>query len=144
MKSALTCSALPSYPRKLSLPHTWICLQPWARLRHLQLWPRTPFTNLWPVPSQSLPISACATEPCCTAFTIPLEACWTNPRPPPLLWCHLGRGREWCTVWLYECGCNAKDRRRWERKRVGADTDSPTAALPGWHRACQPTNCRMQ
>lgn len=70
-----------------------------------------PLTTPVPVPTHFPPTSACATEPCCTAFTIPLEACWTNPRPPPLLWCHLGRGHEWCTVWLYEYGCKTEGER---------------------------------
>ena len=44
----------------------------------------------------------------------------------------------WKRNCVYVCVCAC------DKSWFGCRINSPTAALPGWHHACQPTNCRMQ
>lgn len=172
MKLAMTLLALPPFPSKLSLPpiHESVCnpgLDPTPSIWTLHTLPLTfdlPCPKARPIPRPSLhaPQSLAALL---LLLHLKLVGPTLNPDPTPLLWCHLGsvtlplqlqdrlvlgcKGDVWFIwVWMWCRRCRKWERERkknvcvksWCRRRI----HSPTAALPGWHRACQPTNCRMQ
>lgn len=160
MKIALTLLALPPFlpPDSPYLPFMNLSAT-LGSTPHLPFEPCAPSTfDLWPL-SQATPISPAhlcmRRRTLLHCFYYSIWSLLGQPfDPAPTLMssrqCDATSWIGWCQGIRMMCGCLGVDAEAKKRVRgkmwgcVCVFVNSPTAALPGWHHACQPTNCRMQ